>query len=110
MEKPLEMAWVDLKFGWGRVLGNHQSSVNGVSHVDGYSDMVVTCQLCGLVGAISGKEQCPLPASPPALTLMPDNSALPFMSLVPFQVLLQQLEFRACESEEVCVYGSFKRN
>ena len=43
MEKLLQMAWVGLKVGWGRVSGNHQGWVNSISKADGDSDMVLAC-------------------------------------------------------------------
>ena len=49
MEKPLETAWVGPKVGSGKASGNHQVGTNSVSLVDGASDMVPTCQLCGSV-------------------------------------------------------------
>ena len=39
MEKALETAWVDPQVGWGRASGNHQGGANGVSQVDGDSDI-----------------------------------------------------------------------
>ena len=50
MEKPLEIAWVGLKVGWGRTSGNYQGGANSVSQVDGVSEMVPGCQLYGSVG------------------------------------------------------------
>ena len=47
MEKPLEITWVGLKVGWGGASGNHQGGANNVSQVDGVSDMMPACQLCG---------------------------------------------------------------
>ena len=46
MEKPLKTAWVGLKVGWGRALGNNQGKANRVNQVDGVSDVVPTCPLC----------------------------------------------------------------
>ena len=48
-EKPLETAQVVLKFGWGKAWGNHQGGTNSVSQVDGVTDIVPSCQLCGSV-------------------------------------------------------------
>ena len=38
------------KAGWGGPLGNHQDETNSVSQVDGDSDMMPTCWLCGSLG------------------------------------------------------------
>ena len=59
MEKPLEIAWVDLKVGCGEVSGNYQDWTNSASQVDGYSDG--TC-LPALWVEGSKKEQWLLPA------------------------------------------------
>lgn len=49
MENILEEAWVGAQVGLGRVRGNHQGSVNGVSQVDGDLDMLPTCvQMLGV--------------------------------------------------------------
>lgn len=53
MEKPLEVAGVDLQVEWGRVSGNHQGRMNSVSPADGDSDMVASCA-CSFV---EGKAQ-----------------------------------------------------
>ena len=39
MEKALETGWMGPKVGWGRASGNHQGGANGVSQVDGDSDI-----------------------------------------------------------------------
>ena len=49
MEKPPETAWVGLKVGWERASRNHPDGKNNVRQVDGVSDMVPTCWLCGSV-------------------------------------------------------------
>ena len=47
MEKPLETAWVGLKFGWGQASGNHLGRANSGSQVDGVWD--TACWLCSSV-------------------------------------------------------------
>ena len=107
-----------LKIGWGRASGNHQGGAHSMSQVDGVSDMVPTCWLCGSVGVVPEKEQWPLPhfcffclgeSCPLTLTLIPDNSVHPYMSLIPFNLLPPHWS-----SEEVIssksVLGPFKRN
>ena len=47
MEKPLGAPWVGVKFGWSRATGNHQGGTNRVSQVDGVSNLVPACLLCG---------------------------------------------------------------
>ena len=100
MEKPLGTVSVGLQFGWGRFSGNHQRGENSVCQADGDSeaDVAPACRLCGwrdqkeqwrLPALLSGKKLCPLPS---ALTLMPDNSVPPYMSLVPFRLLLRGSE------------------
>ena len=90
MEKPLETAWVGSQIGWGGISGYHHDWVNNVSQVDRDSDMVPTCWLSqeraqkrnnGLCQPFQEK------AALPALTLMPDNSVPPHISLVPFKLL-----------------------
>ena len=54
---------------------------HSVSKVDGISDMAPAYQLCW--GEDSAKGQWPL------LTLMPDTSVSPYISLVPFKLLPQ---------------------
>ena len=62
MEKIQGTAWMGQKIGWRRASGNHQGGANNVSQVDGVSDMVPSCQLCGSLGEGSEKEQWPLVA------------------------------------------------
>ena len=75
MEKPLETDWMGLKVWWGRASGNHEDGANSVSQVDGDSDMVPACWLCG--GRVQQRnndlcqhfylgESCPLSSHPVA--------------------------------------------
>ena len=64
----------------GQSLRGIQGGANGVSQVDGVSDMAPVCQLCwGEEGVEKGQW--------PLLILMPDTSVPPFMLLVPFKLL-----------------------
>ena len=110
--------WKQLKWvcqdGLGRVSGNYQGKAKSVSRVDGDSDMAPSGQLCvcvcvcvctGVGVGGSEKKQLPLTAiflwqkaASPALTMMPENSVLPHMSLVLFK-MLSQLELRVSESQ-----------
>ena len=72
--------------------------------------------LLAMLGEGSAKKQWPLPAlvsvrkpPPAALALMPDNSVLPHMSLMPFN-LLTPLWGSEGESPSKSVHGPFKRN
>lgn len=55
MEMPLDMAWMSLQLGRGRVSGSHQGGIYTVSRVDGNSDMVLDCQFYSREG--SSEEQ-----------------------------------------------------
>ena len=107
---------MEKQLGWERVSGNLQGGAKSVSHVDGVSDMVPACWLCGSVG--QGFQQqdnglcppfCLRENCPPALTLMPDTSVPPAMSLVPFKLLPQCWgSERVGLSKSMC--GFLKRN
>ena len=93
MEKPLEMAWVGPQVGCNRSWGITKVGQTSVCYVDGDSDMVPTCRLCG--GGVSEKEQWPLPAllsgTKLALQLLPWCQIIqfqPIVSLVSFKLLL----------------------
>lgn len=55
-------AWVGPQAGWSGVLGNHQSRVNGVSQVNGDSDMAATflCMLGEMTAQSSTNGFCQL--------------------------------------------------
>lgn len=82
--------------GSGRVSGNHQSGVNGVSQVDGgFRFCTCLCLQAGF-GEGSTKEQWHVPAfpfrraslttAPTALSLKLDNSVSPLMFLLLFEL------------------------
>ena len=69
-----------------------QGRANGVSQVDGSSDMAPACWLCGCVEGSERDNGLCLPfclgeSCAPALALMPDPTLSPCMPLVPFKLL-----------------------
>ena len=115
MEKPLETAWVGLKFGWGQASGNHLGRANSGSQVDGVSNMMPPAGFVALFRVGSENQQWVPPAFlsgrklPPALTLMPDNLVPPHMSLMPFNLVPLHWSSEVV-SPNKCVCWPFKRN
>ena len=61
--------------------------MNGVSQVDGYSDLASTCACRLCVCGAQQRNKIAKIAAPPALTLKSDHSVFPCMSLVLFLFL-----------------------
>ena len=119
MEKPLETAWVGLQVGWGGVeLGLRESPVWVKQDEPAWWSL--RCGACLLALCGRGLRRGTMASastfvwqeaawSPPVLTLMPDNSILPCMSLVPFQPLPQLWSLEGV-SQGKLVCRPFKRN
>ena len=93
VEKPLEMLWVVPRVEWGGTSRNHQCGAKNVSQVDGDSDMVPACWLCGeraqqmnngLCQYFCLEDSCPSSPHP-----NPNDSVPPHLSLEPFELLSQ---------------------
>ena len=107
LEKSLEMACVGLQIGWDEVSENQQGRVNIVSQVDMHPPAGSGGLSKGTMASASTSvwEK----AAPLALSLKPDNSVPPHMSLVPFELLPQcQSSEGVSLSKSVC--WPFKRN
>ena len=89
----------------GTVSGNLQSGANSVSQVDGVSDMVPACGLCGSVGG--GFRKGTMATTPLSiwekvvLQLLPRYWTLHFLPVAAgaFQAATLVLEFRGSESD-----------
>ena len=81
--------------GWYRISGIHQGGATSIRQVGGDFDMVPTwvCKLGrrGLNNESMGSTSSFVweETAPPVLTLKPDNSVPPCLSLVPLKLLLQ---------------------
>lgn len=95
---------------WNRVSGNHQSKLNNMCKVNGDSDMVPVCQLCGggggfIKGAMtSASTFIKDKAASLTLFLKSDDLVTPHMTLVSFQLLPQ---YRRSEKVILCLCVGF---
>ena len=105
MEKPLLTALLGPSVGRDGASGDLQSRANSFSQVDGVSDMVPACQLCGFVGKGSEKGRWPLATFLCGRKLFPNSYlnvrhfSFSLYAIGAFQAATLMLELRGSESE-----------